>query len=226
METHPKGNTGKASKFAERGAHWYGTKPVLADSPRPRSPTKPEADSGPQNSDQGERNTQSQSPPDVTSVETSSTSNRTHQHYEVARELLRPWTLELAQADLFEAEAGRLRSAACHISGRVDAVIQTKGCIECCALADRFGEPDYKPASQFRWAEARVKIARMTLTIKLDRNWSSFQLANSAPPLSVTGSAIAPSARIHVMDRTHVKQTFCSELWVVFALRMCSLLCR
>ena len=49
---------------------------------------------------------------------------------------------------------------------------------------------------RIRWAEARVKITRMTLTIKLDRNWSSFQLANSAPPLSVTGSAIAPSARI------------------------------
>ena len=47
------------------------------------------------------------------------------------------------------------------------------------------------------WAEALVKIARMTLTIKLDRNWSSFQLANSAPPLSVTDSAIAPSARMH-----------------------------
>ena len=46
------------------------------------------------------------------------------------------------------------------------------------------------------WAEARIKIARMTLTIKLDRNWSSFQLANSAPPLSVTDSAIAPSARM------------------------------
>ena len=46
------------------------------------------------------------------------------------------------------------------------------------------------------WAEARLKIARMTLTIKLDGNWSSFQLANSAPPLSVTDSAIAPSARI------------------------------
>jgi hypothetical protein len=39
----------------------------------------------------------------------------------------------------------------------------------------------------------------MTLTIKLDRNWSSFQLANSAPPLSVTGSAIAPSARMRDM---------------------------
>ena len=41
----------------------------------------------------------------------------------------------------------------------------------------------------------------MTLTIKLDGNWSSFQLANSAPPLSVTGSAIAPSARIPLADR-------------------------
>lgn len=46
------------------------------------------------------------------------------------------------------------------------------------------------------WAEARIKIARMILTIKLDGNWSSFQLANSAPPLSVTDSAIAPSARM------------------------------
>ena len=46
------------------------------------------------------------------------------------------------------------------------------------------------------WAEARLKIARMTLTIKRDGNWSSFQLANSAPPLSVTDSAIAPSARM------------------------------
>ena len=49
---------------------------------------------------------------------------------------------------------------------------------------------------QVRWAEAHIKIARMTLTVKLDRNWSSFQLANSAPPLSVTDSAIAPSARM------------------------------
>ena len=46
------------------------------------------------------------------------------------------------------------------------------------------------------WAEAHIKIARMTLTIKLDGNWNSFQLANSAPPLSVTDSAIASSARI------------------------------
>ena len=52
------------------------------------------------------------------------------------------------------------------------------------------------PMTGYSWAEARVKIARMTLTIKLDRNWRSFQLANSAPPLSVTDSAIAPSARI------------------------------
>ena len=48
------------------------------------------------------------------------------------------------------------------------------------------------------WAEAHIKIARMTLTVKLDRNWSSFQLANSAPPLSVTDSATAPSASILV----------------------------
>lgn len=51
-------------------------------------------------------------------------------------------------------------------------------------------------SAQCCWAEAHVKIARMTLTIKLDGNWSSFQLANSAPPLSVTDSAIAPSARM------------------------------
>ena len=52
------------------------------------------------------------------------------------------------------------------------------------------------PLTRLSWAEARVKIARMTLTIKLDGNWSSFQLANSAPPLSGTDSAIAPSARM------------------------------
>ena len=49
------------------------------------------------------------------------------------------------------------------------------------------------------WAEAPVKIARKTLTIKLDRNWSSFQLANNTPPLSVTGSVIAPSARMRMI---------------------------
>ena len=47
------------------------------------------------------------------------------------------------------------------------------------------------------WAEAHIKIARMTLTIKLDRNWNSFQLANRAPPLSVADSSIAPSARMN-----------------------------
>ena len=52
-----------------------------------------------------------------------------------------------------------------------------------------------KPLLQRCWAEAPVKIARMTLTAKLDGNWSSFQLANNTPPLSVTGSVIAPSAR-------------------------------
>ena len=60
--------------------------------------------------------------------------------------------------------------------------------------------PKGKPclsSAMLSWAEAPIKIARMTLTIKLDGNWSSFQLANSAPPLSVTDSAIAPSARMH-----------------------------
>ena len=49
------------------------------------------------------------------------------------------------------------------------------------------------------WAEAPVQIARITLTIKLDRDWSSSQLASSALPLSVTDSAIAPSARMIVL---------------------------
>ena len=47
-------------------------------------------------------------------------------------------------------------------------------------------------AQVISWAEAPIKIARMTLTIKLDRNWNSLQLANSAPPLGITDSAIAP----------------------------------
>ena len=61
-----------------------------------------------------------------------------------------------------------------------------------------------REASSKCWAEALLKIARMTLTIKLDGNWSSFQLANSAPPLSVTDSAVAPSARMMtclILDR-------------------------
>ena len=47
------------------------------------------------------------------------------------------------------------------------------------------------------------------MTIKLDRNWNSFQLANSAPPLSVTDSAIAPSARIgtQLVERRFRPQT-------------------
>jgi len=61
----------------------------------------------------------------------------------------------------------------------------------------------------------------MTLTIKLDRNWSSFQLANSAPPLSVTDSALAPSARMHSKrgseGATFVSiSTFCSYGFVPF----------
>ena len=48
------------------------------------------------------------------------------------------------------------------------------------------------------WAEAHAKIARVTLTIKLDRNWNSFQLANRAPPLSVADSSIASSGGMTV----------------------------
>ena len=53
----------------------------------------------------------------------------------------------------------------------------------------------------------------MTLTIKLDGNWSSFQLANSAPPLSVTDSAIAPSAR---MDQERGVWQGLAKLWESF----------
>lgn len=60
------------------------------------------------------------------------------------------------------------------------------------------------------WAEAHEKIARMTLTIKLDRNWSSFQLANRAPPLSVTDSSIAPSARMLGSALRQAKARRCS----------------
>ena len=51
----------------------------------------------------------------------------------------------------------------------------------------------------------------MTLTIKLDGNWSSFQLANSAPPLSVTDSAIAPSARMLAPVRATPGQFVCRK---------------
>ena len=65
------------------------------------------------------------------------------------------------------------------------------------------------------WAEAPIKIARMTLTIKLDGNWSSFQLANNTPPLSVTGSVIAPSARMAVPPtrHTHHKKRHCADVF-------------
>ena len=66
------------------------------------------------------------------------------------------------------------------------------------------------------WAEAHIKITRMTLTIKLDRNWSSFQLANSTPPLSVTGSAIAPSARmVFIKHLTLDCQNYALHRWRV-----------
>ena len=48
------------------------------------------------------------------------------------------------------------------------------------------------------WAEPPTN-ARLASAIKLDGNWNSFQLANSAPPLSATDSAIAPSARMALL---------------------------
>ena len=41
-----------------------------------------------------------------------------------------------------------------------------------------------------------IKKLREGSQTQLDGNWSSFQLANSTPPLGVIGNAIAPSARI------------------------------
>ena len=96
-----------------------------------------------------------------------------------------------------EAVTGRIPN----ILRRMESGLRTCQRCECKVLGRTRGVQRSAVAARRRgaricWAEARVKITRMTLTIKLDRNWSSFQLANSAPPLSVTGSAIAPSARM------------------------------
>ena len=82
-----------------------------------------------------------------------------------------------------------------------------EGGTRACALlaAHRLNCIHTRYSTNNRWAEAPIKIARMTLTIKLDGNWSSFQLANSAPPLSVTDSAIAPSARIPLSSRNDTR---------------------
>ena len=82
------------------------------------------------------------------------------------------------------------------------------------------GHPPHIPILQVlrhnRWAEARIKITRMTLTIKLDRNWSSFQLANSAPPLSVIDSAIAPSARMQSSKASSATDSATTNALVVY----------
>ena len=59
-----------------------------------------------------------------------------------------------------------------------------------------------------RWAEANIKTARATLTIKLGKHWNSFQLEHRAPPLSVTDSSIAPSARMIASPLVH----FCTQM--------------
>ena len=75
-----------------------------------------------------------------------------------------------------------------------------------------------KPFCQRCWAEAPVKIARMTLTAKLDGNWSSFQLANNTPPLSVTGSVIAPSARM-LLTASAARQALAFDVARVFVVQ-------
>ena len=51
-------------------------------------------------------------------------------------------------------------------------------------------------ASEISWAEAHIKNARATLTIKICGNWNGFQFANSAHPLSVIDRATSSSARV------------------------------
>ena len=48
------------------------------------------------------------------------------------------------------------------------------------------------------------KNCQVTLTINLDGSRTSFQIANSTPPLSVTDSTIAPSAGVHEVHATRV----------------------
>ena len=56
----------------------------------------------------------------------------------------------------------------------------------------------------------------MTLTVKLDGNWNSFQLASNAPPLNVTDSAIAPSARTRAKGKMSTDYYFvCSRAFLV-----------
>ena len=54
----------------------------------------------------------------------------------------------------------------------------------------------HSPTHVLLWAEALEKL-RLRPCGRIDGNWISFQLANSTPPLSVTDSAFAPSARMH-----------------------------
>jgi hypothetical protein len=58
------------------------------------------------------------------------------------------------------------------------------------------------PIGRIYLASRPLKIASTADGSVENGNWSSFQLANSAPPLSVTGSAIAPSARMISVGQT------------------------
>ena len=55
-------------------------------------------------------------------------------------------------------------------------------------------DPPHLPLS----GHTPIKKLREESQTQLDGNWSSFQLANSTPPLGVIGNAIAPSARMAV----------------------------
>ena len=86
------------------------------------------------------------------------------------------------------------------IGGRREVLGNTRVCVK--ATFDLAGgferERERRREGVSRWTDAPIKFARMTLTTKLDENWNIFQIANSAPPLSVTDSAAALSARIHL----------------------------
>ena len=87
------------------------------------------------------------------------------------------------------------------------------------------------------------KIAKFTLTIKLDRNWSSFQRANSAPPLSaliallplpqgccvilrsVSVAAVAAGARVSVTCCVLLCACACVLLVVAYAFALVHVCC-
>ena len=70
-----------------------------------------------------------------------------------------------------------------------------------CIMHEKSHAPPTPPMHHFFWAEALEKL-RLRPCGRIDGNWISFQLANSTPPLSVTDSAFAPSARMPLSHLT------------------------